>query len=66
VPAGLVVGRWAWTAVAGALRVVERAPIPVVAIAVTVVATFVAAAVLAAGPGRRFGRIQPATVLRAE
>ncbi|MDQ1372769.1 MAG: putative transport system permease protein, partial [Actinomycetota bacterium] len=66
VPLGLAVGRWAWAAVAGALRVVDESPTPVLATALAAAAALVLANALAALPALRAGRIRPADVLRAE
>jgi hypothetical protein len=66
VPIGIAIGRWAWTAITNALRVVDQSPTPLAAVLATVVAAVVVVNLLALGPGRRAARIRPAEVLRAE
>jgi hypothetical protein len=66
VPIGLTAGRWAWNAFAGALGVVPDPAIPILTALAVAAATFVAANLVAAMPGRRAARTQPAQALRAE
>jgi putative ABC transport system permease protein len=66
VPAGVIVGRWAWQRVAGSVGSVSPVSIPTLAVLVVVALTFVLANVLAAGPGWAASRSHPADALRTE
>ena len=66
VPLGLLAGRWAWELFASSAGLAPAASIPVALVLLTVPVTAVAAALIAAWPGRAAARIRPATVLRAE
>jgi ABC-type lipoprotein release transport system permease subunit len=66
IPAGLVLGRVAWTMVARGLGVESTLPVPWLAIVLVVPATLVVANIVAALPARRAVRTRPAVVLRSE
>jgi hypothetical protein len=66
VPLGLLAGRWAWALFASSAGLAPAASIPVPLVLLTIPVTAVAAALIAAWPGRAAARIRPATVLRAE
>ncbi len=66
IPAGVVLGRLVWTAIASPANVlirVEFAPLRLVAVAVAIVITLL---VVAIWPGRRAARLRPAELLRSE
>jgi hypothetical protein len=67
VPAGVIVGRWAWAVFATAAGVSPQATLalPVVLLAVPAV-TLLIANLIAAFPGRAAARLRPAIVLRTE
>jgi len=65
-PAGLLAGRWAWTAFATSLGVGSTAVIPVPLVLLAIPATWLLALLVAAAPGRAAARISPAATLRAE
>ena len=66
VPAGLVLGRWAWQVVAGSVGSVSPVVVPSLATLVVAAATVAVAGGLAFGPGWVAARAQPADALRAE
>ncbi len=66
VPAGVVLGRWAWRLVADSLGTPIPAPTPWLALLVLPLAAVALANLIAAGPGRQAARTPPAVVLRAE
>jgi hypothetical protein len=66
VPLGILAGRWAWVLFASSAGLAPAASIPVALVLLTIPVTAVAAALIAAWPGRAAARIRPATVLRAE
>ena len=65
-PAGVAAGRWAWSAFAGSLGVVEASKVPPLSIGLLAPATLALAVVIAAIPGRAAARTRPALVLRTE
>lgn len=65
-PLGVVAGRWAWSAFATNLGVVDAPRVPLPAIGLIVPATLGLAALISAVPARAAARTQPALVLRAE
>lgn len=66
VPAGIMGGRWAWTALADRVGVVPEPRVPAVATILMLPAAILLANLVAAIPGRIAARTQPALVLRAE
>lgn len=66
IPAGLVIGRSAWTIVARQLGIDDHVPIPWLAIILAVPAVFLVANVIAALPAHRAARTRPAVLLRYE
>jgi hypothetical protein len=66
IPAGVVIGRSAWAIVARRLGIDDHISVPWRAIALTVPGAFAVANLLAALPGRRAARTQPAVILRSE
>ena len=66
IPAGVLVGRTAWRAIAESLGVSPDSEIPWLVIAVLTLGTFVLTAIVTIVPGRRASRTHPAIVLRAE
>jgi ABC-type antimicrobial peptide transport system permease subunit len=66
IPAGIVAGRAAWTVTADWLGVPARPVVPFAVIAAVVLATVLAANVVAFWPGRHAGRVRPALALRTE
>jgi ABC-type lipoprotein release transport system permease subunit len=66
VPAGLVVGRTGWRAIAERVPLVFRSPVHLGTVVVVVPLALVGGLLLAAWPARRAARIRAAAVLRAE
>jgi ABC-type antimicrobial peptide transport system permease subunit len=66
VPAGLLVGRWAWRQFADAFPVVYVPPLAVVAMLLVTPIAVAMANALAVGPARRAARVRPAEVLHSE
>jgi len=66
VPLGVVLGRWAWTALADNLGTVAEPIVPVLALVVAVPLVVAIANAAAYVPGRIAARLRPATVLRSE
>ena len=66
VPAGLVIGRWAWHVVAHSVGSVSPVVVPGLAALVVATATVVVAGGLAFGPGWSAARAQPSEALRTE
>jgi hypothetical protein len=66
IPAGFVVGRLSWGIVARSVGVDTHIPIPWLAIAIAIPATFVLVNAVAALPARAAVRTRPAAVLRSE
>ena len=66
VPLGIVAGEWLWTLFARRIYAVPEPTIPVLSVAVVVVATLVLVNVVAALPGRSAARTSTAQVLRGE
>ena len=65
-PVGIAGGRWAWSAVASGIGSSSPAVIPVLAVALIVPGTLVAAIAISAWPAWRAARIHPASVIRNE
>ena len=65
-PVGIAGGRWAWSAVASGIGSASPAIVPVLAVALIVPGTLVAANAIAAWPAWRAARIHPASVIRSE
>jgi predicted lysophospholipase L1 biosynthesis ABC-type transport system permease subunit len=65
-PLGLVVGRWAWAAMAAQVQASAGPAVPLLLVGAAVPFTLVVANALAAGPGWLAARIRPAAVLRSE
>ena len=65
-PAGVAAGRWMWVLVADRLGVVPESTVPIRLLGLTVVATVLAANLVAAVPAWMAARTRPAIVLRAE
>jgi hypothetical protein len=65
-PAGVLVGRWAWALFAGSAGVAGQADVPVTLILLAIPATLLLANPIAAGPGWAAARIRPALILRSE
>jgi ABC-type lipoprotein release transport system permease subunit len=63
---GVATGRWAWQLVAVQLGVPYEPIVPILQVLAIAGGTFVAAGLVAIGPGWVAGRIRPAAVLRAE
>jgi hypothetical protein len=66
IPAGVVLGRLAWRAVAVQFGVVPASLVPVASVAIAVPVVLVLANLIALIPGRSAARTQAATVLRTE
>jgi ABC-type lipoprotein release transport system permease subunit len=66
VPIGVIVGRWAWTALADDLGTVAEPIVPVVAVALAIPLVLLVANAVAFMPGRIAARLRPAAVLRSE
>lgn len=66
VPAGMVLGRWAWRLLADQISVVPAPVVPGVLVAAIAGASILAANAIAAIPGRAASRLQPAAILRTE
>jgi hypothetical protein len=66
VPAGLLLGRWAWQLVAHSVGSVSPVVVPGVAMLIVVAATVVLAGGLAFGPGWAAARAEPVDALRTE
>jgi hypothetical protein len=66
VPIGIGLGRTLWSAFARGLGVLDDPLTPALNIAGVVVVAIAGSLALAAGPGRRAGRLRPADVLRSE
>lgn len=66
IPAGLVLGRWAWRLVAGQFGVVPAPVAPVLLLALLAPAAVLLANLVAVIPGRIAARTRPALVLRTE
>ena len=65
-PLGIAGGQWAWSAVDSGLGSASPAIVPVLAVALIVPGTLVAANAISAGPGWRAARVHPASVIRSE
>jgi putative ABC transport system permease protein len=66
VPAGLIAGRRIWSALAGAVGVVDDWTFPWATVALAVPVALGVAVLLAILPGRAAARMSPGQVLRAE
>jgi hypothetical protein len=66
IPVGVLVGRWAWNAIAGSVPIANVSVSQWLALAAVVVIVLLAANLAALWPGRRAARLQPAEVLRSE
>jgi ABC-type antimicrobial peptide transport system permease subunit len=66
VPLGIVVGRLAWSLVAGGLGVATDATVPALAVIALIPAALIVANLVAAFPARSAARTRPAVVLRSE
>jgi hypothetical protein len=66
IPVGVALGRWTWTGIAEGLGVVVVPVVPLVGVAVAVVAGLVLANLAAVGPAAIAARLRPAAVLRTE
>jgi hypothetical protein len=66
IPAGLLVGRWAFALFAGSLGVAPDATISLLIVLATIPSVLVLANLIAAAPGGAAARIRPAVVLRGE
>jgi MacB-like periplasmic core domain/FtsX-like permease family len=66
IPAGLLVGRWAFALFAGSLGVATNASISLLVVLTVIPAVLLLANLIAAGPGSAAARILPAPVLRSE
>jgi hypothetical protein len=66
VPAGIALGRWAWSIVANQFGVRDVTVVPVFVVVLIAVASIVAANVLASVPALVASRTRPAEILRAE
>jgi ABC-type lipoprotein release transport system permease subunit len=66
IPAGVVAGRWAWTALADRVGILPVPRVPLPALAMLVPGALLLANLVAALPGRSAARTQPALVLRTE
>jgi predicted lysophospholipase L1 biosynthesis ABC-type transport system permease subunit len=66
VPAGVIAGRRIWSALAGAIGVVDDWSFPWLTVVVAVPVTVGVAVLLAIPPGRAAARVSPGRVLRAE
>jgi hypothetical protein len=66
VPAGVVLGRWAWITFAEELGVPPSASFSGLSVALPLIATLVLANIAAALPARVASRVRPAVVLRTE
>jgi putative ABC transport system permease protein len=66
IPAGLVIGRAAWTIVVNRLGIDNHVPTPWAGVVATVPAVLVVTNLLAVLPARRAVRTRPAVALRAE
>jgi ABC-type antimicrobial peptide transport system permease subunit len=65
-PAGVLVGRWAWALFAGSAGVADQADVPVALILLAVPATLLLANLIAAGPSWAAAQIRPALILHSE
>ena len=65
-PVGIAGGAWAWSLVARGVGVVDRAAVPVAALAVVGIGALLLANAAAVLPARRAARTQPALALRTE
>jgi len=66
IPIGVIVGRWAWTALADDLGTVAEPIAPVLALVLAVPLVLLIANAVAYVPGRIAARLRPAAVLRSE
>ncbi|HEY3673436.1 MAG TPA: ABC transporter permease [Acidimicrobiia bacterium] len=66
IPVGVIVGRWAWTALADDLGTLAEPIVPVLALVLSVPLVLLVANLVAFVPGRIAARLRPATVLRSE
>jgi hypothetical protein len=66
VPAGVIAGRRIWSALAGAIGVVDDWSFPWLTVVIAVPVTVGVAVLLAIPPGRAAARVSPGRVLRAE
>ncbi len=66
VPLGIAFGRAVWHSLADSFPLVYAPPTALVATLLVIPVALLVANLLAAGPGRRAARIQPAAVLRSE
>ena len=66
VPIGVIVGRWAWPALADNLGTVAEPIVPVTAVVLAIPLVLLIANAVAFVPGRIAARLRPATVLRSE
>jgi len=65
-PIGIALGRWTWGLVANQLGVRNQPVVPVLAVVVIAVGSFVLATVLSSVPGLLAARTRPAEILRTE
>lgn len=66
VPLGVVVGRWSWSILAGAVGVARDPLVPAVGLAVVVPTALLIASAVAAVTGLSAARTRPAAVLREQ
>ncbi len=66
IPVGVIVGRWAWTALADDLGTLAEPIVPLLALLLCVPVVLLVANLVAYVPGRIAARLRPATVLRSE
>jgi hypothetical protein len=65
-PLGVLAGRQAWAAFAGAAGIARSPDVPVALVLLTIPATLLIAVLIALWPGWRAARLRPAAVLRAQ
>ena len=66
IPLGVVLGRWAWSALANNLGTVSEPIVPIALLLVAIPVVLVLLNAVAYLPGRVAARLRPATVLRSE
>ena len=66
VPLGIAAGRWSWELFVGPLGLDAPAVVPIAVVSVVSVGVILFANLIAAVPGRRAARTEPAIVLRSE
>jgi ABC-type lipoprotein release transport system permease subunit len=66
IPAGVLLGRWAWRFVATQIGSVQQAAVPIAAVGIAVVVAAIIATVAAVVPALLAARVQPAAALRQE